>query len=79
MRTQQTLTSKGASDNAPPAGIDPNQYFSRDDRDQLVELLKRNHDIVVEKYEMQRHRVEGLEQTSIEKEKLYNEIKLEND
>lgn len=45
----------------------------------MVELLKRNHDIVVEKYEMQRLRNDTLEKTSIEKERLYNEIKLEND
>jgi len=42
-------------------------------------MLKRNHDIVVEKYEMQRQRVEGLEKTTAEKERLYNEIKGEND
>jgi hypothetical protein len=41
--------------------------------------MKRNHDIVVEKYEMQRQRNESLEKNSNEKEKLYNEIKLEND
>ena len=53
--------------------------FSRDERDQLVELLKRNHDIVVEKYEMQRQRNDGLEKAALEKERLYNEIKIEND
>ena len=30
------------------------KFLGRDERDQLVELLKRNHDVVVEKYEMQR-------------------------
>lgn len=45
----------------------------------MVEMLKRNHDIVVEKYEMQRQRVEGLEKTAHDKERLYNEIKGEND
>jgi hypothetical protein len=44
-----------------------------------VELLKRNHDVVLEKYELQRQRNDSLEKTAIEKEKLYNEIKIEND
>jgi hypothetical protein len=51
----------------------------RDERDHLVELMKRNHDIVVEKYEVQRQRNDSLEKLAIEKEKLYNEIKIEND
>ncbi len=50
-----------------------------DERDKLVDLLKRNHDIVLEKYETQKMRHETLEKTAFEKEKLYNEIKLEND
>ncbi len=53
--------------------------LGRDEKDQLVELLKRNHDIVVEKYELQRQRNDTLEKTAIEREKLYNEIKIEND
>lgn len=49
------------------------------EKNTLVELIKRNHDVVLEKYEIQRQRNELLEKTSFEKEKLYNEIKLEND
>ena len=41
--------------------------------------MKRNHDIVVEKYEMLRVRNDTLERVTAEKEKLYNEIKIEND
>lgn len=41
--------------------------------------MKRNHDIVLEKYELQKQRQELLEKTAIDKEKLYNEIKQEND
>ena len=41
--------------------------------------MKRNHDVVMEKYELQRQRNDILEKTTIEKEKLYNEIKIEND
>ena len=54
-------------------------YKTSKEKDALVELLKRNHDVVMEKYELQRSRNEMLEKTAIEKEKLYNEIKLEND
>ena len=62
------------------SGIDnPSSKLIRDERDHLVELMKRNHDIVVEKYEVQRQRNESLEKLAIEKEKLYNEIKIEND
>lgn len=75
----KTQAPKNNEEDVPPSGIDPNQFFSRQERDQLVEMLKRNHDIVVEKYEMQRQRVEGLEKTAHEKERLYNEIKGEND
>jgi len=73
----QTLDKGGASldsDNHHPAA-----KLMRDERDHLVELMKRNHDIVVEKYEVQRQRNESLEKVAIEKEKLYNEIKIEND
>jgi septal ring factor EnvC (AmiA/AmiB activator) len=48
-------------------------------RDELMEMVKRNYDVVVEKFELQRQRNEGLEKTAVEKEKLYNEIKSEND
>lgn len=77
VKTQHPLS--GPKDDAPPPGIDPSQFFSRNERDQLVEMLKRNHDIVVEKYQMQMTRVDGLEKTTIEKERMYNEIKIEND
>ena len=50
-----------------------------DERDQLVELLKRNHDVIVEKYEMQRQHHDALEKNALDKERLYNEIKQEND
>lgn len=64
---------------AGPSAADNTRLFGRDERDQLVELLKRNHDIVVEKYEMQRQRNEGLEKAAADKERLYLEIKQEND
>ena len=49
------------------------------EKDKMVELLKRNHDVMMEKYEVFRQRNELLEQTTLTKEKLYTEIKAEND
>ena len=61
----------------PAKNEEDNKTFG--EKDTLVELLKRNHDVVLEKYELSRQRNEILEKTSLEKEKLYNEIKIEND
>lgn len=41
--------------------------------------MKRNHDIVLEKYEIQHQRNESLEKLAIEKERLYNDMRIEND
>jgi hypothetical protein len=45
----------------------------------MVELLKRNHDVLMEKYELFRTRNETLEKVALEREKLYNEIKVSHD
>lgn len=45
----------------------------------MVELLKRNHDVMMEKYEMFRQRNELLEKKALDKETLYVQIKHEND
>mmetsp|Transcript_19418 Transcript_19418/g.29834 ORF Transcript_19418/g.29834 Transcript_19418/m.29834 type:complete len:92 (+) Transcript_19418:522-797(+) len=45
----------------------------------MVTLLKRNHDILMEKYEIFRGRNETLEKVALEKEKLYNQMKIEFD
>lgn len=45
----------------------------------MVELLKRNHDVMMEKYELFRQRNELLEKKSLDKETLYVKIKHEND
>ena len=82
---QQLLTLKSHSlnqaHNEPKATIESeaNKLFGRDERDHLVELLKRNHDVMVDKYEEQRQLNQMLDKNSSEKERLYNEIKLEND
>ena len=41
----------------------------------MVDLLKRNHDILMEKYELSRRKAEGLEKGSVEKENLLAQIK----
>ena len=38
-------------------------------KDKMVELLKRNHDVMMEKYETYRIRNEGLEKKALEKER----------
>ena len=48
-------------------------------KDKMVELLKRNHDVMMEKYETYRIRNEGLEKKALEKENLYVVIKSDND
>ena len=48
-------------------------------KDKMVELLKRNHDVMMEKYETYRVRNDGLEKKALEKENLYVLIKSEND
>lgn len=48
-------------------------------KDKMVELLKRNHDVMMEKYETYRIRNEGLEKKALEKENLYVVVKGDND
>ena len=45
----------------------------------MIELLRRNHDLMHEKYETYRQRNEVLEKHYLEKETLYFKIKSEND
>jgi hypothetical protein len=45
----------------------------------MVALLKRNHDVLMEKYELFRQRNESLEKVAVEKEALYNQMKIDTD
>ena len=45
----------------------------------MVQLLKRNHDILLGKYELFRQTNESLEKMAVEKESLYNEMKIDLD
>lgn len=57
----------------------PENVAERIQKDKMVELLKRNHDVMMEKYETYRIRNEALEKKALEKENLYVVIKAEND
>ena len=57
----------------------PENIAERIQKDKMVELLKRNHDVMMEKYETYRVRNEALEKKALEKENLYVVIKGEND
>ena len=59
--------------------LDFENVAERVQKDKMVELLKRNHDVMMEKYETYRIRNEGLEKKALEKENLYVVIKSEND
>ena len=45
----------------------------------MVDLLKRNHDAMMHKYETYRQRNETLESENIDKGKLYHQMKSENE
>lgn len=61
------------------AGTNPENIAERIQKDKMVELLKRNHDVMMEKYETYRIRNDALEKKALEKENLYVVIKAEND
>jgi hypothetical protein len=55
------------------------EKIERIEKDQMVQILKRNHDLLMEKYEIFRNRNESLEKVAVEKEGLYNEMKIDFD
>ena len=65
--------------NAQDGGFLDLDVGDRVQKDKMVELLKRNHDVMMEKYETYRLRNEALEKKALEKENLYVVIKAEND
>lgn len=66
-----------------PAGEDDGQldfdHADKVQKDKMVELLKRNHDVMMEKYEVYADRNKTLEKKTLEKEQLYISIKSENE
>ena len=60
-------------------GANPENIAERVQKDKMVELLKRNHDVMMEKYETYRVRNDALEKKALEKENLYVVIKGDND
>ena len=55
------------------------EYADKVQRDKMVELLKRNHDVMMEKYEIYAERNKILEKKALEQEKLYVTIKAESE
>ena len=55
------------------------EYADKVQRDKMVELLKRNHDVMMEKYEVYAERNKILEKKALEQEKLYVTIKAESE
>ena len=74
------LKSKGLDKEAPASeeGLDFN-HADKIEKDKMVELLKRNHDVMMEKYEVYSERNKMLEKKTLEKEQLYVSIKAENE
>ena len=52
---------------------------SEDCTPEMVQLLRRNHDAMIEKYELYRARNETLEKGMLDKEQLYIKIRSENE
>ena len=55
------------------------EYADKVQRDKMVELLTRNHDVMMEKYEVYAERNKILEKKALGQEKLYVTIKAENE
>ena len=55
------------------------EYADKVQRGKMVELLKRNHDVMMEKYEVYAERNKILEKKALGQEKLYVTIKAENE
>ena len=55
------------------------EYADKVQKDKMMELLKRNHDVMMEKYEVYAERNKTLEKKALDKEQLYVSIKSENE
>ena len=72
--------------NADGKGADANTLLTSDEekidriqKDQMVQLLKRNHDVLMEKCELFRAQNQQAEKVALEKERLYNDMKMDAD
>lgn len=75
----KTKFSDGTGENGKLAMSSDEEKIERIQKDQMVQLLKRNHDVLLEKYELFRSRNESLEKLAVEKESLYNDMKINAD
>ena len=48
------------------------EKLKRIEKEQMIDLLKRNHDVLIEKHELVRRRNEQLERTTADKEAAYD-------
>lgn len=55
------------------------EKLRRIESDQLRDMLQRNHDVLVEKHDLVKRRHDQLERTAAEKERLYEDLKIEHD
>ena len=55
------------------------EKLKRIEKEQMVDLLKRNHDVLLEKHELVRRRNEVLERTNAEKEGLHADLVIDHD
>lgn len=72
----KTKFADGTGDSGKLALTSDEEKIDRIQKDQMVQLLKRNHDVLLEKYELFRSRNESLEKVAVEKESLYNDMKI---
>lgn len=84
LKTKQMGSAVGNKLTNADGGLQDNVDAGEQDKDlthnnKMVELLKRNHDVMMEKYEVYRQRNETLEKSQQDKEKLYLGLKTEND
>ena len=71
------LKGKFGSDGTALAGDE--EKLRRIENEQLLDMLKRNHDVLLEKHDLVKRRNDQLERTAAQKEQLYEDLKLEHD
>ena len=71
------LRGKFGADGAALAGDE--ERLRRIENEQLLDMLKRNHDVLLEKHDLVKRRNDQLERTSAQREQQYEDLKLEHD
>lgn len=55
------------------------EKLRRIENEQMLDMLKRNHDVLLEKHDLVKRRNDQLERSTAQKEQLYEDLKLEHD